>query len=311
MGSSHTHPGHRGHHRCPLHPSEPVIGLCGCGAFFCRLCSPSAVFCQRCHSEHLHWPSRTQVYAARVANPGWEGLADGHRHARTFFGRLSRRVIIEALLLTALATIIITLIAGGLNRELSFSSAEAVTNYGTNPESEPVQLETGFFQATLPVDGGVATVSSDASYSISAKVEGIKAYEDASSPAVPYDLLLAWGKMADVSVDGRLTWKQQDRQGVVSGSLGGANGADVSHSYVVSHVSNNHLIPANERIRTALETIKTGDLVKIDGHLVDVKIKTGNRIVSLGTSKSRTDQGDGACEVIFVEQIRINNRYYQ
>jgi hypothetical protein len=214
------------------------------------------------------------------------------------------------MLLILVAAAVIGAILGLKNQGLSLSSPRVIS-YGIDAGSEPAQYETGFFQNALPVRNGVATLSSDASYSISAKVESIRAYDDSISAAVPFDVLLAWGEMADSSVDSRLEWEQGDRQGSVSGTLKGS-GPNVSSSYVAGHVSNNHLVPANDRIRSALATIEPGDMVKIDGHLVDLRLQTsGNRVISAKTSKSRFDQGDGACEIILVDQIQINDRHYQ
>lgn len=310
-----SNPGQSGGNHCPHHPSEPVVGMCGCGTFFCRLCSPSDIFCSRCLGE------RTQRYRLGHASAATIYSVDGLAAANTPLRaqKNSPRVIIEALLLTVLATVVIALVMGRGDQGLSLIMADTGLSasqstkvvFGVNTESDPVQRETGFFEMALPLDAGTATVSGNASYSISAKVEGIKAYNDASSSAVPYDLLLTWGKLADSDVDSKLTWKQENRQGMVYGNLGGSTSPGIDKNYVINHMSNNHVIPANERIRAALQTVRPGDLVKIDGRLVDVQIRSGNRRISLQTSKSRSDQGDGACEVILVEHLKVNGKRYK
>ena len=105
----------------------------------------------------------------------------------------------------------------------------------------------------------------------------------------------------------RFSWRQSGRRGVVAGNI---DGTGLTSGYVISHVSNNHLIPATGGIRRAIATVKPGDAVRIEGRLVDVSMVTGNGILSFFTSKTRTDQDDGACEIIYVEHIRINNRSY-
>lgn len=319
--SFYVHSGQHGHVHCPIHPSEPLIGLCGCGTFFCRQCSPSDVFCSRCHGEHERFKLADRLTATDYFDK--QETANSRRSSRP--SRKRYRRILEALLLVTLSAFAIVMAIGWLNQEVSLGLAEnglslapslipletTTINYGINTEYEPLQRETSFFQTTMTVDGGTATLSSDTSYSISAKVESVKAYGDATGSVLPYDLLLAWGKMSESGVDSRLTWKQEGRQGMVYGALGGLNASGIDKGYVVSHISNNHIIPANERIRAALETIRPGDMVKIDGRLVEVKIKTGNKIISLQSSKSRYDQGDGACEVIMAERMKINERNYQ
>ncbi|MHB1390927.1 MAG: hypothetical protein ACYCXF_06800 [Thermoleophilia bacterium] len=249
-------------------------------------------------ADHSFWPS---VHGDDV-------LAHTHAHSRP----LSQRVLLEALLLTAVSIIVFWMLLGTQNNSFALSAASQVSSYGIDASRDPVQQETSPFQNTMEVSGGVANLSSDRSYSISARVESVKAYDDNISGTIPYDLLLAWGNMADSTVYDKLTWSQGNRQGSVSGALGGMNGADVSSDYVVNHVSNNHLIPASNEIRNALKTIKPGDLVRIDGRLVDVRVQMNdNRILTVQTSKTRSDQGDGACEIIFVDHLKINETTYR
>jgi len=299
-----------------VHPSEPIIGLCGCGALFCRKCSPSAVFCARCHAQHENL-TRSRSQAAVIAAPAWPAVNSTrfgavHDHPHGPHARpLSQRVLLEALTLTILTVVVFGMIFQMQNRAFSFSSAGDISGYGINAAAEPIQKQTNPFKTILAVSDGEATLSSDASYSISAKVESAKAYDDSISSVIPYDLLLTWGDMADSDVDSKLTWEQGNRQGSVSGTLGGG-GADVSTSYVINHVSNNHLVPANDRIREAMASIRPGDLVKIDGRLVDVRLHTDDsRVLAVNTSKTRVDQGDGACEVIYVEYLKINEKSYR
>lgn len=295
---------------CPVHPSQPIVGMCGCGTLFCRSCSPSTVFCEHCHSEHERHARRNQGVAAVVSQTGWPSL---HGNGALAHSRpLTQRVLLEALLLTTVSIIVFWMILGTQNNSFALTAASQVSSYGIDASREPVQNETSLFQNAMKVSGGVAHLVSNSSYSISARVESAKAYNDNISDTIPYDVLLAWGTMADASVYDRLDWSQNNRQGSVSGNLGGMNGADVSSDYVVKHVSNNHLIPASNRIREALATIQPGDLVKIDGRLVDVRVQMNdNRILTVQTSKSRSDQGDGACEIIFVERIKINETTYK
>jgi len=301
------YPGPPGNNRCPVHPSEPLTGMCGCGTLFCRQCSPSMVFCARCNMEHEHL-SRTSRTAV-IANPGYH-TPGRHGHAVPQFGQITHKLILESLFMTALLVAVLAVVFNMQNQSISFGSETSSVSYGINTAKDPVQKTTTPFTTNMQLNGAMATLTSDTSYSISAKVESAKLYSDAISKAVPYDLLLAWGNMTEPDVDGKLEWDQADRQGMVSGSLGGS-GADVSSEYVINHVSNNHLVPANDNIRRAIATIKAGDVVRIDGRLVNVWVKTDDsRVLTVTTSKKRSDQGDGACEIIYVEELRINGLYY-
>ena len=51
-----------------------------------------------------------------------------------------------------------------------------------------------------------------------------------------------------------------------------------------------------------LAQVREGQLIRLSGHLVQVEGDDGFRWVS---SRTRDDTGDGACEVIWVEQLQI------
>ncbi len=233
-------------------------------------------------------------------------------HAHVHGKPLSQRVFLEALLMTAMSILALLAMFGFQNRGIAESSGSpSLISYGINAGIEPVQKDTSIFKTVLKVPDGTATLTSNASYTINAKVEGARAYHDMIGDLVPYDLLLAWGDLSNDEIDSKLEWQQVDRHGQVSGSLGGSGGVDLSASYVISHVSNNHLIASSVRIEQGMKAIKAGDMVRIDGRLVDVRMGLSDgRMVTVNTSKSRTDQGEGACEIIYVEHLRINGTTY-
>ena len=70
--------------------------------------------------------------------------------------------------------------------------------------------------------------------------------------------------------------------------------------------SNNHIIPADDRIKRTVLKIRRGDRVKLEGYLVDVKAADdkGNTF-TWNSSTTRTDTGDGACELIYVTKAEI------
>lgn len=222
---------------------------------------------------------------------------------------LRYRIAVEALLLALLAV----LVAGGLlarNRSLGEEATPVKTSFGIKSSREPLQRTTPVFTAYIDTDAGAATLTSNTAYSISARVEGIRAYDDEISSVAPYDLLLSWGNVADGSVEGSLTWEQADRQGMVSGSLKNDDASELNSAYIISHVSNSHVVADNDEIMAGLAGIRPGDTVRIDGRLVDLEMTSGSRRLHVYTSKSRFDQGAGACEVIYVERLQVNDRTY-
>ncbi len=86
----------------------------------------------------------------------------------------------------------------------------------------------------------------------------------------------------------------------------------LDNKYIESHLSNNHIIPSNQNIRRALKTVRKGNLVRIDGYLVNVTANVkGKGTANWNTSTIRTDTGNGACEIIYVTKLQINDRIFQ
>jgi len=77
-------------------------------------------------------------------------------------------------------------------------------------------------------------------------------------------------------------------------------------------ISNNHLIANDKKILSVVDKIKAGDQVSISGYLVDVEANKVGEVsdydpnsFSLTSSLTRTDDGAGACEIIYIEDIKI------
>jgi len=76
-------------------------------------------------------------------------------------------------------------------------------------------------------------------------------------------------------------------------------------------LSNNHLIPSTPEIAALIKTIHVGDQVRFRGTLVDYAI-TGENGESLGqrrTSLTRSDRGNGACEILYLTEVEILVRH--
>lgn len=69
-------------------------------------------------------------------------------------------------------------------------------------------------------------------------------------------------------------------------------------------LSNNHILTDNEDIARQIRSLKVGDQVRLRGHLASYSHHAGfdfNR----GTSTNRDDQGNGACETLFVREVEL------
>lgn len=69
-------------------------------------------------------------------------------------------------------------------------------------------------------------------------------------------------------------------------------------------ITNNHLIAENDEVEKLIKMIQKDDFVKITGSLVRVDWKNGIYQYEVESSMSREDIGNGACEVILVEDVK-------
>jgi hypothetical protein len=73
-------------------------------------------------------------------------------------------------------------------------------------------------------------------------------------------------------------------------------------NFKMSQLSNNHLISADPFIRDRVADVRVGDQIRIKGSLVRYGAVGGGL---RGTSTTRDDTGDGACETILVDEFEI------
>ena len=72
-------------------------------------------------------------------------------------------------------------------------------------------------------------------------------------------------------------------------------------SFNMQQLSNNHLLSHDEYVRGRVRDVKVGDQIRVRGYLVSYTSPAGKR----GTSTTRTDTGDGACETLFIERFDV------
>ena len=73
-------------------------------------------------------------------------------------------------------------------------------------------------------------------------------------------------------------------------------------AFDVTQISNNHLLSDDEFVRRQVKKIRIGDQIRVRGFLAGYTSGGGGR---RGTSTTRTDTGDGACETIYVNHFEI------
>ncbi len=78
-------------------------------------------------------------------------------------------------------------------------------------------------------------------------------------------------------------------------------------SFNINQLSNNHLLTDYKHAQKKLRGINIGDQIRIKGWLANYK-NLGNG-GTRGTSITRDDQGNGACETIYVNEVDILKKY--
>lgn len=81
---------------------------------------------------------------------------------------------------------------------------------------------------------------------------------------------------------------------------------EVGRQFSQSHISNNHLITEDLRLRKLIKSVKRGDQVRLKGWLAKYGHK-GSQVVR-GTSTTRKDTGGQACETIYVTEFEVLKR---
>jgi hypothetical protein len=142
------------------------------------------------------------------------------------------------------------------------------------------------------------TVKALASYSVTARVLHVAPYSnDNWSDICPVDFALGWGRMSDPDVYEQLDISQFERHYIWRYS----GDAPIPDDEISSHSANTHLLPADDKVRDCLFSFQRHDLVRLVGYLVHIDLPNGATITS---SLTRTDVGDGACEVMWVTQAQ-------
>ena len=116
----------------------------------------------------------------------------------------------------------------------------------------------------------------------------------------PIDLALGWGVMSDQAVLDQIDISQSSRWYRTRYELP----PPVPDQQIIASSSNMHMIPARKDIERSLKKLRSGDIIRLKGYLVDVDHDSGWH---WRTSMSRTDTGGGACELVYVESLLVED----
>jgi hypothetical protein len=145
---------------------------------------------------------------------------------------------------------------------------------------------------------GDTTLTTRAHFDITARVLSREDYswgEDAK--LIPEDLALGWGRMSDSAVLANIEITQSGRF-----YYWHVTDFPIPRREIETSSANMHMIPADAGVLRELKEVRPGQVVHIEGFLVDASRADGWH---WNTSMTRDDTGAGACELVYVESLGI------
>lgn len=156
----------------------------------------------------------------------------------------------------------------------------------------------------IDIDGGPklqrgdVTLTTRAHFALTARVLSRKDYSwGADADLIPEDLALGWGRMSDSDVLAKIEITQSDRF-----YYWHVKAFPIPRREIETSSANMHMIPADTGVLHELKEVRPGEVVHIEGFLVDASRPGGWH---WNTSMTRDDVGAGACELVYVESLGI------
>ncbi len=119
----------------------------------------------------------------------------------------------------------------------------------------------------------------------------------------PVDIGLVWGELTKPENYRHVKVSSAFR--LMMPSVGSE--VNLTREYIQTHMSHNHIIPANDLILSTVNSLNKNEKVILRGYLVDVRIKHNNGLKSIWKSSLRRDDhllNSGAgCEVFYVTDV--------
>lgn len=190
-------------------------------------------------------------------------------------------------------------------RPASFSKVPIDPGQEPFQKTYPVDLE---IPIIVKINGRQSLIIPKADYRIAGRVVSKRHYYmDWYAKVAPVDLALAWGPMATHQYDKYVSYSHSDRFYHYEYT----HDSPVDKNFIGTHSANEHLIPANSYIAKVLKSIKLDEIIELEGYLVNVVGQDGDDgEVLLQSSLTRTDTGDGGCELVYVKKVRIGDHVY-
>ena len=162
---------------------------------------------------------------------------------------------------------------------------------GAEPEQWDVPAETPV------IAHGVFRLQPLARFAMEARVLHRKNYRyDRSAKLSPVDLAVGWGTMSDQAVLNRLEITQSMRFYFYEYR----NPPPIPKDEIIRHSTNLHIIPGDDTIEATCKSLRAGELVRLEGQLVEA---SGPELARWRSSLRRDDTGNGACELFLVQHV--------
>lgn len=135
-----------------------------------------------------------------------------------------------------------------------------------------------------------------ADFEVEARVLSVEKYRtDGGARVSPIDFALGWGPMSDTAVLEHFRIRQGGRFFSIY-----PDEQAIDLKTAMLNASNMHLIPADGVMEDRLANVKIGNIVRLRGQLVSVR---GPNNFTWSSSLTRSDTGNGACELFYVESL--------
>jgi len=142
------------------------------------------------------------------------------------------------------------------------------------------------------------TIEPQKPYQMRARVLGKRKYTSGREAELsPVDFALGWGPMMDPLTLQEIEISQRSRF-----YFWKVTKFPIPRRAIEHNSANVHIVPANESISVDLAQVEVGDVVELSGSLINVTAEDGWRWRS---SLSFTDTGKGACELLWLEGIKL------
>ncbi len=141
-------------------------------------------------------------------------------------------------------------------------------------------------------------IEAQAQYQLAARLLSREPYYmGRESDLSPVDFAIGWGPMSDSAVLNQLEISQSVRYFSLRWSR-----APIPAEEIMGHAANTHIIPADSHVAAQLDKMRPGQVIELEGYLVNASAADGWHWQS---SLTREDTGNGACELFWVEAARI------